>query len=89
MFSPAHGKVTTITTEPDGVSLITTESYYDGQLASVKQEYEIPIFSSKPGLLRDIIEALAVITSGETNKLTLEVSIDNKKRYRIIKKWSV
>lgn len=66
---------------------ITVESYYDGNLASTKQEYEVSIFSSKDAILRDVIDALGVISSGETHKLTIEVCIDSKDRYRLIKRW--
>jgi hypothetical protein len=64
------------------------DSYYNGILVSSKQETEISQFTSKETLLKDVIEALGVINAGETNKLTLEICIDTKGRYRLIKKWS-
>ena len=77
MFEINHGKQTVIT------------SYYDGSVASIKNEYEVSLLSSKENLLKDIIDALDVITRNETNKLTLEVCIDTKGRYRLVKKWMV
>lgn len=68
--------------------LITTQSYYDGTIVSTKHEYEMSILSSKGTILKDIIEAMALISKGETRKLTLDVCIDVKGRYRLIKKWS-
>lgn len=66
---------------------ITIESYYDGQLTATKHEYEMSVFSSKDAILKDVIEALAVISSGQSHKLSLEICIDSKGRHRLIKKW--
>lgn len=68
--------------------LITTESYYDGTIASTKHEMEVSIFSTKEGILRDVIDAMGLVASGETHKLTLEVCVDSKQRYRLVKRWS-
>lgn len=68
---------------------VTTESFYEGELSNTKQEIIINIFSSKETLLKDMIEAMAVISSGETKKLNIEVCIDKLGRYRIVKKWVV
>lgn len=75
-ITPQHGK------------LIITQSYYDGTIASTKHEYEMSIFSTKEGILRDVIDAMGVVASGETHKLTLEICVDKQLRYRLIKKWS-
>lgn len=68
---------------------IVTESYYEGSVASVKQEIEVSLFSTKETVLKDVIEALSVISGGETRKLSLEVCIDSKDRYRLVKRWVV
>jgi hypothetical protein len=68
---------------------ITTESYYDSSLASTKQEIEVSLFSSKETILKDVIESLSVISSGETHKLDIIVQIDSQGRYRVIKKWII
>lgn len=74
---PQHGKV------------ITTRSYYEGDLASEKDEIEVSLFSTKDTILRDLIESIGVINSGETHQLDLCIMIDSKGRYRLIKKWGV
>lgn len=68
---------------------ITTETIYDGKVTSTKRELEQSIFTDKQNLLKEIIDGLALVNSGESNKLTIEVCLDNKGRYRLIKKWSV
>jgi len=73
--TPQHGK------------RITIDSYYDGVLASTKQEYEVSIFSTKESILKDVIESLGIINSGETRRLTVEIVIDSQGRYRLVKKW--
>lgn len=66
---------------------IITESYYDGTLSATKHEYEVSIFCTPSTVLRDVIEAMATITSGSTHKLSLEICIDKQGRYRLVKKW--
>jgi hypothetical protein len=68
---------------------ITTQSYYDGVITGTKQELEVSLFTDKATLLKDLIDALAVITRGETSKLTLEICVDSKGRYRLVKRWAV
>lgn len=69
--------------------IITTETYYEGSINSTKREVEQSIFTDKQTILKDVIDALGMINSGETSKLTLEVCLDTKGRYRLLKKWSV
>lgn len=68
---------------------ITTESYYEGQVASTKYEVEVSTFSDKDHILRDVIESFKVISSGESKKLEMCVQIDSQGRYRLIAKWVV
>jgi len=77
MSSPMHGKT------------IATVTYYEGDIINTKNEIEQSLYSTKENLLKDIIDALLVLNSKESNKLDLEICIDNKGRYRIIKKWVV
>lgn len=79
MISPTikHGK------------LITTTSYYDGDIASQKQELEVSVYSSRETILKDIIDSLAVISSGESTKLDLCIKVDAKQRYQLTKKWRI
>lgn len=77
MSNPLHGKV------------ITTKSYYEGELASEKEEIEVSILTTKETLLKDTVESLKPLNSGETHKLDLCIMIDAKGRYRIVRKWSI
>jgi hypothetical protein len=69
--------------------LLTTTSYYDGDIASQKQELEVSIYSSKESILKDIIDAMSVISSGESSKLDLCIKVDAKKRYQLVKRWRI
>lgn len=71
-----------------GKTIVST-SYYDGVVSSVKQELEVSIFSAKETILKDVIDAITLVNKGETHKMTLEISIDSKGRYRLLKKWSI
>lgn len=66
---------------------ITIESYEAGSLTQTRVQYELPLFTSREQLLHDIIDALAVITKGETTKLEIEIAVDSKGRYKLIKRW--
>lgn len=68
---------------------IITESYDDGELRCTKQEYKVPVFSSKERIPFDIIEALVVLTSGKSRKLELSIKIDSKGRWVLEKRWPV
>ena len=68
---------------------IVTESYYDGKVQTTKNELEVNIFSTRETILKDIIDALGVISGGETTKLSLDIRIDAQGRYRLIKRWSI
>lgn len=76
MIDLQHGKI------------ITTESYYDGALTTTKKEAVVSVFSTKEQLLKDIIDALAVLNQG-THSLDISVKIDTQGRYRIIRKWAL
>jgi hypothetical protein len=69
--------------------VITTEAYYNGELASSKQEIEVSIFSTKDTILKDIIDSLGIISGGTSNKLQLNIQVDPQGRYRLIKKWLI
>lgn len=64
-------------------------SYYDGIPSTPKKEAEVSIISSKEMILKDIIDALMLINSGETHKLNLEIVVNAKGSYRLVKRWSV
>ncbi len=66
---------------------IIIESYFNGELTKTQEEFEVNIFTTKETILKDIIEALAVVTKGETTRLNLEIMVDKQGRYRIIKHW--
>lgn len=67
--------------------VITTQTYYNGLVTHVKEEKEVSVLSSRDELLRDIIDSLTVVSSGETTKLTLEIMVDPKGKYRIVRRW--
>ena len=71
-----------------GKTIVST-SYYDGVVSSIKQEMEVSIFSAKETILKDVIDALTLINKGETHKMTLEITVDNHGRYRLVKKWAI
>ena len=71
-----------------GKTIVST-SYYDGVVSSIKQEMEVSIFSAKETILKDVIDALTLINKGETHKMTLEITVDNHGRYRLVKKWCI
>lgn len=68
---------------------ITTETIYNGEITGIKHELEQSVFTDKQNVLKEVIDALALINSGESAKLTMEVCLDSKGRYRLVKKWSV
>lgn len=60
----------------------TKESYYNHELKSTKVEYSIPILvQDKNQVLTEIINALELITSHQTHKLTITVETDPKTHY--------
>jgi hypothetical protein len=69
--------------------IVLTTSYYDGIVSATKKELEVSLFTTKENILKDIIESLEVISSGETHKLGLEVSVDKTGRFRLLKKWAI
>ncbi len=68
---------------------ITTKSYNDGAITHTKEQYEVPVFTTREELPKEIFEALGVITSKQTNKLEIEIKVDRQSRYLIIKRWTV
>lgn len=76
-------------TEVQYGKIMDIHSVHEGVIISTKQEYEVSQYSTRETMLKDIIDALAVITSGDTNKLELCVNLDDKGRYRIVRKWRV
>lgn len=68
---------------------IITETYYDGTVASSKEELEFDKFTDKQMMLKDIIETLGTINRGETKRLVIEICVDSKNRYRLTSRWVV
>lgn len=68
---------------------IITETYYEGAVTKTKEEFEQPVYTNKREALKTIIDALTVITEGQTSKLNIEVCVDNKGRYKVTKRWVV
>lgn len=76
-------------TNPNHGTITTTVTYYDGQPIKTGQELSQSLFTDKQSLLKDIIDALSVISSGATTKLTVEIRLDKKGRMQLVKKWAV
>ena len=70
-----HGKVITVTT------------YYEGEVSSTREEREVSIYTDRDRILKDIIDAMSVISDGTSHKLDLCIQVDRQDRYRLIKKW--
>jgi len=66
-----------------------TETIYDGATIKQSEDSVSEQFTDKQYLLRDIIEALSVITKGETHKLTIEVCVDKRDRFKLTNRWRV
>ncbi len=69
--------------------LITTETYYNGEVSEKRQELKLSLFTDKQSILKDVIDALSVVSSGASSKLTIEIYVDKQGRYRLVKKWLV
>jgi hypothetical protein len=68
---------------------IVTEVYYEGIIARNEEQYELEQFTDRNAMLKDVIDALAVITNGTSDKLELEICVDKKGRYKLTRRWSV
>ena len=66
---------------------IVTESYFDGRLVNTKEDFDIPIFTTRETMLKDIIDAIAVISNRSTRELTINLKLDDKDRIKLTKKW--
>jgi len=75
--------------KPDYGEVITVKAYHAGEEVSSKDAYQVSQYSTRETMLKDIIDSLQVITSGQTHKLELCIKLDNKGRYRIVRKWGV
>lgn len=66
---------------------ILTETYYDGQVVGAASEWQSEMFTDKQYIMRDVIDSLTPLTTGLTHKLTIEVTIDKKNRYKLTQRW--
>ena len=66
---------------------IVSENFYAGQITKSLVELESQKFTDKDHLLKDIIDGLIVITSGQTNDLTFRIQIDKQKRYKLTQRY--
>lgn len=60
---------------------------YDGEKVSVKREHEMSVLLDKPELLKQMIDSLGIINSGQTRKLNIEVCLDSRGRYKMVTRW--
>lgn len=66
--------------------IIKQDSYFKGELKSSKTEYSIPeSVETKDDVLREVLSALDLITSGKTCSLTIVIDRDKlTKRYKFV-----
>ena len=65
------------------------ETYYEGNITTVKTGYEVSVLTDKAKLIGEMIDALKPISNRETSKVELEVAVDKAGQYRLIKRWTV
>jgi len=82
-----YGKKITYNTYEDGLTEITSESSEHGKVTKTQVEYEIPVPSNQAEILKDLIDALTPLTKGESNKLLLEIRVNDKGHWKMIKRW--
>lgn len=70
-------------------TLIIQQKYYDGAVIKTNQSVEVDKFTDRYSLLKDIIEALEVITNGTTDELNICIKLDKKGRYLIRRRWDI
>jgi hypothetical protein len=68
---------------------IVTTTYYEGDVVKEAEEIEIDKFTDKDKLFKDVIDTLALVTKGQTTKVTLEVSVDKQQRYRVVRRYKL
>jgi len=57
----------------------TTESYFNGKIKSIRTEYSIPkLIQDKAQALNESMKAIELLTSKQTNNLTLVIECDPK-----------
>lgn len=66
-----------------------TETIYDGVMVKTLEDNVSEVFTDQQFLLKEIIEGLGVITSGQTRKLEIEVCLDKRDRYKLTQRWRV
>lgn len=68
---------------------ITTRVFYGGEVTTEKKQLQLSSFATEDTMLKDIIDALALIKRRETTKLELEIQIDNRGRVKILRTWQI
>lgn len=68
---------------------ITRRKKYAGEVIGTINELEKEQFTEKQFILKEIIEALGVVTSGTTNDLALRIQVDKRGRYKLTQRWRV
>lgn len=78
-----------------------TTTFYEGREVTVGEEMETEHFippderddnttvPDNKKLLDGVIDSLSVVTTGKSNKVILEISINKQKRYRITRRYKV
>lgn len=83
-----HARRTVTTPQSDGSQIIVTEGYYE-ELNSVKEEIQKSILTTKDTFIKDLMEAVGVVTRRESRDLTLKIEADKDGNpIRIVKTWT-
>lgn len=77
---------------PDYGKRITTTTYYGGEESKNLEEIESDLklaAADKPLLLKHVMDSIALVTTGKSKKLTLEVIVGKNGDYQMKQRWVV
>lgn len=67
-----------------------TKTYYDSEVKSVTLALEISALTpDRPTLMRELMEAIELITSGQSKKVELTLYGDNNDVVRLVRAWKL
>lgn len=69
--------------------IITTQNVIDWEFSPARTDYEVSLYSNQDSLLKDVVDSLAPLRNGTTNKLEICIKQDDKGRIHIVRKWPV
>ncbi len=70
--------------------IITSESYFKGELKSSRKEYEeSKLANNKADLVTEVLRALDLVVNDVSPKVTIEITPVKEHYMRVVKKWTV